>query len=82
MTKARLGLIIPKRFAKQAVLRNLVKRQIREVFRTRITPLPPEDLVVRLVRTMKDLPVHRDARRRWVRDHVEPLFNRLIPGTE
>lgn len=45
---ARLGLIIPKRLARRAVLRNLLKRLIRESFRTMRPSLPAVDLVFRL----------------------------------
>lgn len=45
---ARLGLIIPKRFAHKAVTRNTIKRVIREAFRLQRPYLPNKDLVVRL----------------------------------
>lgn len=45
---ARLGLIIPKRFAHKAVTRNTIKRVIREAFRLQRPHLPHKDLVVRL----------------------------------
>lgn len=48
--QARLGLIIPKRLAKRAVLRNLLKRIAREAFRNAAPGLPPMDVVVRLAR--------------------------------
>jgi ribonuclease P protein component len=48
--RARLGLIIPKRLAKRAVLRNLLKRIARESFRKANPGLPPVDMVVRLAR--------------------------------
>lgn len=47
---ARLGLIIPKRLARRAVERNLLKRLIREAFRTMRPDLPAVDLVFRLAR--------------------------------
>lgn len=46
--QARLGLVIPKRLAKQAVLRNLIKRLARESFRHLANALPGVDIVVRL----------------------------------
>ena len=45
---ARLGLIIPKRLARRAVLRNLLKRLIREAFRAMRPKLPALDVVFRL----------------------------------
>lgn len=47
---ARLGLIVPKRLAKRAVLRNLIKRLAREAFRNVSGTLPPADLVLRLAK--------------------------------
>ncbi|MFW7340713.1 ribonuclease P protein component [Pollutimonas sp. H1-120] len=45
---ARLGLIIAKRFAAKAVVRNAIKRVIREAFRQKRGDLPACDLVFRL----------------------------------
>ena len=45
---ARIGLVIPKKYAKHAVLRNLVKRQAREIFRHIKCDLPAHDYVIRL----------------------------------
>lgn len=47
---ARLGLVIPKKQARSAVLRNAVKRQARELFRQRRATLPAVDLVLRLAK--------------------------------
>lgn len=44
----RLGLVVPKRQARRAVTRNLVKRQAREAMRRHLSQLPPGDWVVRL----------------------------------
>ncbi|MBI4996483.1 MAG: ribonuclease P protein component [Rhodocyclales bacterium] len=48
--RARLGLIVPKRLAKRAVLRNLLKRLAREAFRNAAPGLPPMDMVLRLAK--------------------------------
>ncbi len=48
--RARLGLIVPKRLAKRAVLRNLRKRLAREAFRNAAPGLPPMDMVLRLAK--------------------------------
>lgn len=48
LDRARLGLVIPKKQAPTAVLRNAIKRQAREIFRLRRNTLPSVDLVLRL----------------------------------
>lgn len=45
---ARLGLIIPKRYANKAVTRNTIKRVLRESFRHKRNQLTPTDYVFRL----------------------------------
>jgi len=45
---ARLGLVIAKRYAKQAVTRNAIKRVLRDAFRHQQAELPPRDYVFRL----------------------------------
>ncbi|HEY9572699.1 MAG TPA: ribonuclease P protein component [Pusillimonas sp.] len=47
-SRARLGLIVAKRFAAKAVTRNTIKRVIRETFRKMQHELPRRDLVFRL----------------------------------
>lgn len=47
---ARLGLVVPKRLARRAVQRNLIKRLSRELFRRRRSSLPALDLVFKLAR--------------------------------
>jgi ribonuclease P protein component len=44
----RLGVVVPKRLAKKAVTRNLIRRQVRELFQARHDHLPLADYVVRL----------------------------------
>jgi ribonuclease P protein component len=46
LPKARLGVVVAKRFAPRAVTRNTIKRVTRELFRQ--TPLPTVDCIVRL----------------------------------
>ena len=48
LARPRLGLMIGKKNARTAVLRNAVKRRIREQFRLRQSGLPPTQYVVRL----------------------------------
>ncbi len=74
---ARLGLVVGKRFAKRAVLRNLIKRQVREVFRGIAVSLPARDLVVRLSRPMKDFPLARKEQKVWVKSEIENLFRQV-----
>lgn len=47
---ARLGLVVPKRLARTAVMRNAIKRQGREAFRLLARSLPPCDIVVTYVK--------------------------------
>jgi len=68
-TSARLGLVMPKRFARRAVLRNLLKRLSREAFRCRRPDLPALDLVLRLVRPLvTGAAADRQARLAWRRE--------------
>ncbi|MBL8309370.1 MAG: ribonuclease P protein component [Burkholderiales bacterium] len=46
--RPQLGLMIGKKFARTAVLRNAIKRRLREQFRVRQAELPPVQYVVRL----------------------------------
>jgi len=67
---ARLGLVIPKKQARRAVLRNAIKRQAREIFRRRRTELPAMDIVLRLA-----LPLAPE-RSAW-RDEIVVLLEQL-----
>lgn len=73
---ARLGLVMPKRLAKRAVLRNSLKRLARESFRVRTARLPALDLVVRLVKPSPARPADPAARARW-RNELGRLLDRL-----
>jgi len=68
---ARLGLVVAKKLARRAVLRNLVKRLAREIFRLRRAALPRQDLIVRLTAPPKD------ATRQALREDLEQLMGRL-----
>ena len=76
-TRARLGLIVPKRLARAASLRNAIKRQGREAFRLMAVDLPPCDLVLRLTRPIKDVRAGDDAQRKVWRTEIETLLGRL-----
>jgi ribonuclease P protein component len=76
----RLGLVIPKRLVRRAVLRNVIKRQAREAFRHQGTALPGVDLVVRLARWPKETAVLAEdppALKRWLRREMELLLEKL-----
>ena len=68
---ARLGVVVAKKLAKRANVRNLVKRIVREQFRKIRAVLPHHDLIVRL-----HAPV-RDATRAMINDDIAQLFARL-----
>lgn len=71
LSHARLGLVIPKKLAHAAVLRNAIKRQAREAFRLRHAGLPARDLVLRLVQ-----PVAALDKAGW-RTEIDALLERL-----
>ena len=48
LSTARLGVVVAKKLARRANVRNLVKRIAREIFRRQRSGLPAHDLVVRL----------------------------------
>ena len=71
LSHARLGVVVAKRLAKRANLRNLVKRIVREQFRKRRADLPAVDIVMRL-----SAPVDT-ATRRMIHEDVVQLLERL-----
>lgn len=70
---ARLGLVIPKRLAKRAVLRNRLKRLIREAFRMSRPSLPAKDLVFHLARPLGNTSSDSELNAVWRRE-VESLL--------
>lgn len=72
---ARLGVVIPKRFARRAVLRNTFKRIAREAFRLQRVNLPHCDLVLRLARPIG--PAKPSGPRDVWRETLDRLFARL-----
>lgn len=76
-SSARLGLIIPKRLAKRAVLRNQLKRLIRDAFRTMRPQLPANDLVFRLSRPPLAAALADGSQRRAWRAEIDALLNKL-----
>lgn len=75
--RARLGLIVPKRLARAASLRNAVKRQGREAFRIAAAEIPPCDLVLRLTRPLKGVRAGDSMQHRLWRTEIEALLGRL-----
>lgn len=75
---ARLGLVIPKKNARDAVLRNALKRQVREVFRQQRPHMSPCDLVFRLAQPIDrpDYRLDKASKAVW-RLEIEGLFDRL-----
>lgn len=77
VTGWRLGLVVPKRHARRAVTRNLVKRQARAAMHQHLSRLPAGDWVLRL-----RAPFDRErfpsaaseALKRLVRDELAQLF--------
>jgi ribonuclease P protein component len=76
LPSARLGLIIAKRFAANAVTRNAIKRVVREAFRQTRTVLPPVDYVVRLNAPVP--PLSLTALKHKVRIEVDAHFARVL----
>lgn len=73
--RARLGLVIAKRFAAHASTRNALKRVIREAFRHRRLALPARDYVVRL--HSKVTPATLTELKRSARAEVDAHFERI-----
>lgn len=74
-TQARLGLIVPKRLARAASLRNAIKRQGREAFRLSLARFADCDVVLRLRRPVAKAEPRRQLKA-W-RTEIEALFGRL-----
>lgn len=74
---ARLGLVLPKRLARHAVTRNLIRRQAREVFRSQAAMLPATDLVLRLTRSLKEVSLDCASQKKMFRAEIEALLKRI-----
>ena len=73
----RLGLIVPKRLARGASLRNAIKRQGREAFRLIAVEISPCDLVLRLTRSLKGVNARDSLRRKAWRMELGNLLKHL-----
>ncbi|MCX7165894.1 MAG: ribonuclease P protein component [Rhodocyclales bacterium] len=76
-SKARLGLMVPKRMARAASLRNAIKRQGREAFRLMAAEISPCDLVLRLTRSLKGVSATDGIQRKVWRTEMESLLRQL-----
>ena len=77
-SKARIGLIVPKRLARAAALRNAIKRQGREAFRMVAVAIQPCDLVLRLKRPVKGVGAKDSTQRKIWRAEIEALLGHLL----
>lgn len=73
----RLGLMVPKRLARAASLRNAIKRQGREAFRSMACALGPCDLVLRLTVPIKGVAASDSGSKKVWRAEIERLLKRL-----
>ena len=71
--KARLGLVIGKKFVRGAVGRNRIKRQIRERFRLQHDRLQGHDLIVRVIARAERVD------RQQIAAEIDRLFAKLRP---
>ena len=76
--RARIGLIVPKRLARAAALRNAIKRQAREAFRQLASAIRPCDLVLRLKRPMLGVNARDNAQRKAWRAEMETLLRHVL----
>ena len=77
----RLGLIVPKRLARAASVRNSIKRQGREAFRLLAMNMPSCDLVLRLTRPVKAVRARDCEQRKKWRTEIEALLKGIPSGT-
>jgi ribonuclease P protein component len=66
----RLGFILPKRFVRKAVLRNLIKRWAREIFRRELCSSPDFCNVIVRIRQPLDTTEWISRGRKETRDHL------------
>ncbi|TBR16539.1 ribonuclease P protein component [Rugosibacter aromaticivorans] len=75
---SRLGVVVPKKLVKQAVLRNAIKRQGREAFRLLANELPPCDVVLRVNRPLGNRGSSKHLFRKGWRSLIDDLLKRLV----
>lgn len=79
-----LGVLLPKRWARRAVTRNAIRRQIYEVAREKAHQLPQAAWVVRLrseFSRQRFVSATSDALKRAVRSELNQLLDRAAPPT-
>ncbi|AGF47303.1 ribonuclease P protein component [Candidatus Kinetoplastibacterium desouzaii TCC079E] len=76
----RIGLVISKKMARNAIIRNAIKRVIRESFRLNIIILPRRDYVVRLCNKIP-LSSLRNIKKN-VRSEIDYHFNKISKCTK
>ena len=72
-TKARLGLVVAKKFIRQAVRRNTIRRIAREQFRLHCAELPKRDVIIRLMRKFDGMP------RKEIATEIVALLKKVRP---
>ncbi len=72
----RLGLVISKRFARNSVIRNTLKRIVRESFRVQKHMIPENDYVVRLCKRI--FPQSLKSLKRVVRKEIDAHFQNIM----
>jgi ribonuclease P protein component len=80
VARNRIGAVVPKRWAKQAVTRNAIKRQIYGLALVQDAQTPAADLVVRLRKTFQRtqfVSATSQALKRAVRSELVELFEKL-----
>jgi len=76
----RIGAVVPKRWAKQAVTRNAIKRQIYGLAQAQAVQTPAADMVVRLRKTFQRtqfVSATSQALKSAVRSELKELFDKL-----
>jgi ribonuclease P protein component len=79
-----MGALTPKRWAKRAVTRNLIRRQVHAVSREVVKSLTPTAYVVRLrapFNPQKFVSASSDALKKMVREELKQLFAHVNPNT-
>lgn len=79
--EGKLGLIIPKRFAKRAVTRSLIKRQCRAQTAAFVNQLPVGNWVIRLKRPVESTSWKSGSSselKKFIRAELQPLFSKAV----
>ena len=80
VAQSRIGAVVPKRWAKQAVTRNTIKRQIYGLAREQDELIPAVDMVIRLRKTFQRtqfVSATSQALKRAVRCELKELFAKI-----